>query len=357
MAYENMTYESILQRMITRVSVEYPDIDTREGSILFNALAPAALELSIAYTALHNVLCESFVTTASREYLLRACSQMGMDITNFNATYSVHKGEFNVEVPVGSRWNHDLYNYTVTEYIGKNESENHEYKLTCDTLGVEPNVVKGELMPITSVPNDLTLANLTECLIEGEDEASDDTIRQAYSDFVNSTVVDGNVKQYKKWCEEYDGIGNAKVIPCWNGVNTVKVSILSASNGVATDELIADFQEYLDPNSEGMGNGVAPIGSKVTVTTATEKTISVSATVKMADGYTDTKPIEDLIKTYLLAVAYNTNTVGYMMLGAVILATEGVESLNDLKLNGGTSDITLGDEEIPVLGEVNWVVK
>ena len=356
MAYENMTYENILKRMFIQVESEYPDVDTREGSILFNALAPAALELSIVYTALHNVLCESFVTSASREYLLRACSQMGMDITEFNATYSVHKGEFNVEVPIGSRWNHDLYNYTVTEAIENSESENFEYKLTCDTLGAEPNVITGDLTPITSVPTDLSVAKLTECLIEGEDEASDDKIRATYRDFVSNTVSDGNVKQYEKWCSEYDGIGNARITPRWDGVNTVKVSILSASNGVASNELVTKFQEYLDPNSEGMGNGVAPIGSKVTVTTAEEKTISVSATVKMADGYTDKSVIETAIKTYFSEVSYSKNTVGYMTVGAVILATEGVESLNDLKINGGTSDIILGNEEIPVLGETNWVV-
>ena len=39
MAYENMTYELILQRMMDRVSLQYPNLDTREGSILFNALA------------------------------------------------------------------------------------------------------------------------------------------------------------------------------------------------------------------------------------------------------------------------------------------------------------------------------
>ena len=71
MIYEDMTYEVILDRMIERVVDSYPEIDTREGSIIYNALAPAALELAIMYTELDNAIAESFVDTASREYILR----------------------------------------------------------------------------------------------------------------------------------------------------------------------------------------------------------------------------------------------------------------------------------------------
>ena len=89
MAYENMTYEVILQRMMDRVTTQYPNLDNREGSIIFNALSPAAIELAIMYTELDNVLNESFVNTASREYILIGCEQMGMDTSIFEASAGV----------------------------------------------------------------------------------------------------------------------------------------------------------------------------------------------------------------------------------------------------------------------------
>jgi uncharacterized phage protein gp47/JayE len=356
MAYEHMTYESILGRMMERVKADYPNIDTREGSILFNALAPAAVELAIMYTELDNIFAQSFVTTASRDYLLLGCQEMGMNVAQFYASQGVHKGVFNVEVPIFSRWNHDLYNYFVDEYIGVNEDGNHEYRLICETSGTEPNNTTGDLIPITDAPNDLTLAKITECLIEGENETSDDDIRQAYYDYVNSVAVDGNVKQYEDWCAEYNGIGNYKVLPLWDGQNTVKVSILSASNRSASEELVAEFQEYLDPGSKGMGNGVAPIGAIVTVTTATEIPISVSASVKMKSGYSDTTKIDQALSDYFASISYERETVAYMNVGAAILAVEGVDSIADFKINGGTADIALGEEEIPVLGKTDWVV-
>lgn len=350
-----MTYEVILQRMMDRVTAKYPNLDNREGSIIFNALAPAALELAVMYTELDNVLNESFVNTASRDYILIGCEQMGMDISQFNAKAGVHKGEFDVEVPIGSRWNCELFNYTVTEYIGMN-GDYYTYRMECESTGTSPNNQTGDLTPITDIPEGLTYAKVTECLIEGENESSDDEIRIAYYDFLNSAVSDGNVNQYIRWCDEYDGIGNAKIFPLWNGANTVKVSILSASNRAASDELVAEFQEYLDPNTEGMGNGVAPIGAFVTVTTATEIPISVSANVTMKSGYTDTSKITEAISEYFGDIAYEKTQVAYMTVGATILGVEGVESIDNLLVSGGTSNINLGVEEIPVIGTANWTV-
>jgi uncharacterized phage protein gp47/JayE len=356
MAYEHMTYEVILDRMMNRVTAEYPNLDTREGSIIYNALAPAAVELAIMYTELDNAIAESFVATASREYLLIRCEEMGIDVSTFDATAGVHKGVFNVEVSIGSRWNCELYNYVVSEYLEQDEDGNYTYKMECETLGTEPNNQTGNLTALTDIPVNLTVAKVTECLIEGENEVSDDKIRTVYYEHINGVVVDGNVKQYERWCSEYDGIGNCKIIPLWNGVNTVKVSILSASNKAASPELVAEFQEYLDPGCQGMGNGIAPIGAFVTVSTATEVPINITADVTLTSGYSDTSVITEKVTEYLSKISYAKNTVAYMNIGAAILSADGVESVSNLAINGSTSDIILGTEEIPVIGTTEWVV-
>ena len=353
--YENMTYEYILSRMIDRVMKKHPNLDRREGSIIFDACASAALECAIMYDEISNANSESFVPTASREYKYIGCKDVGMDISMFDAHAGVFKGEFNVEVEIGARVNCDLYNYTVTEFIGMN-GDYYTYSMQCETTGTAPNDLRGSLIFITDIPNGLSYAELTECLIEGENETSDEDINTAFEEHVNSSDDDGNVNQYKKWCDEYDGIGNHKIFPLWNGMNTVKVSILSASNRKATDELVAEFQEYIDPNISGMGDGAAPIGAFVTVTTATEKPINVSATVTLKNGYSDTSVITKAIEEYFKTISYEKTVVAYMNVGAEILNADGVESVKDLTLNGGTADITLGDEEIPTVGTTNWAV-
>ena len=47
--YENMTFENIMDRCLARVSAS---VDKREGSIVYDAIAPAAAELAILYIEL-----------------------------------------------------------------------------------------------------------------------------------------------------------------------------------------------------------------------------------------------------------------------------------------------------------------
>ena len=54
--YEEVTYEEILERMLERVP---DDMDKREGSLIYDALAPAAIELQIMYIELDVILKET----------------------------------------------------------------------------------------------------------------------------------------------------------------------------------------------------------------------------------------------------------------------------------------------------------
>ena len=69
--YEHITFDVILERMMDRVP---NNIDKREGSIIYDALAPAAVELAQMYIELDVILNETFADTASREYLIRRAS-------------------------------------------------------------------------------------------------------------------------------------------------------------------------------------------------------------------------------------------------------------------------------------------
>lgn len=353
MAYEDMEYEVILDRMLERVVEQYPNLDAREGSIIYNALAPAALELAIMYVELDNVLNESFVKTASREYVLLKCEEVGIDISIFDATKGAHKAEFNVEVSIGSRWNCDLYNYEVVEYLGSVNGL-HQYKVICETEGSEANKLIGDLTPIDELPTGLDYAMLLECLIEGEDESTDEHIKEVYFNQVKNDGTNGNIAQYEEWCESFPGIGGYKIIPLWSGDGTVKVSILNGTNGIASDTLINDFQNYLDPGATGMGDGVAPIGAAVTVTTATEKPLTITANVKLKTGYSDTSVITEAVTNYFSQIAYKQDTISYMQVGATILNCDAVEDVTMLRINNDTVDVKLKSEEIPILKTYAW---
>lgn len=353
-----MDYETIMTRMLERV----PDtFDKRVGSVIWDALAPAAKELELAYSELETVLKNTFAGTADREWLINRCSEIG--IAPMEATYAVRKGIFEpstLEIDIGERFNYEDINFVVTEKI-----EDGVYALRCETLGEVGNLGEGNLLPINYVKG-LERATLSgEPLIYGEEEEDTETLRQRYFDTLPTMTLDGNVAQYKKWCREYAGIGRHKIFSCWNGRNTVKVSILSSENTQASQELIDDFQAYLDPADEvvnddltaenypqnrGLGMGKAPIGAIVTVSTPPVKPIDIEATVIYKSGYTHSVDIEEKIKTYLLGLNYNKSVVSYVAISALFQNDDAIDLVIDLNVNGGKNNIDIADEEIVELG-------
>ena len=76
--YEQITYEGILDRMLARVRMAEPELDTREGSLIYTALAPAAVEMQLMYIELDTVLNETFADTQSLPYLTRRAAERGV---------------------------------------------------------------------------------------------------------------------------------------------------------------------------------------------------------------------------------------------------------------------------------------
>lgn len=343
--FEDQTYEVILQRMLNRVP---NDLDKREGSIIWDALSPAAAELAQAYIEIDSIISETFAGTASRTFLIRRAAEQGM--TPFPATRATLKGVFkdanNVafNVPIGSRFNLDDLNYIVVEAINTGE-----FKVECETVGEIGNQTLGFMTPIDYIDG-LGSAELTEVLIYGEDEESTEDLRSRYFIEISKRSQDGNVAQYLAWAAAYPGIGKSKVFPIWNGANTVKVSILNVNNGVATQALIDEFQEYLDPNSEGLGNGIAPIGAIVTVTTAMAIALNVYLEVELSSGFVEATGVQAAIEKYFSDISYSKNTVSYLGLAGKIMDVESVERLVSFTINSGTLDVPLSSEQIPTLG-------
>ena len=340
--FEHMTFENIMQRMLSNVP---PTQDKREGSIIYTAEAPIAVELVNAYIQIDFMRKMTSVLTATGVYLDEKVQEQG--IYRIQPTKAVVKGEFNIDVAIGARFNGDSLNYVVTEKVSDGV-----FLLECETEGTAGNDYLGELSAIEYIQG-LERAEIVSIEIPAIDTEKDEALRKRYFDSISGDARDGNVAQYKKWISEYVDVGRGKVFPCWNGKNTVKVSILDAENSVASETLVNEFQEYIDPNSEGLGNGVAPIGAVVTVTTATERVINIRVDVYLKDGYEQAEGIKEAVEEMLNAVAYNSTAVNFYAIAYIISSCACVDKISNLKVNSAMEDIALGDEEIPVLGSLD----
>lgn len=355
------TFETVMSDMLSYVKDKYPEIDTREGSMIYTALAPAAVELVTAYYEMAMINEQTFLDTASKDYLVMHGNQLGVPIEE--ATFAHFKGEFNVEVD-DSRFNLGEFNYAVIEKLSdpSEENEYYVYELVCETAGSEPNSHLGTLTPISFVSG-LTHSELTEVITYGEDEEETEVYRYRLQTHVQEPPVNGNVAQYNEWLDTYDGVGKYKVLPCWNGVNTVKLVILDTENRKANDELVSQVQEYFDPlASQGMGDGVAPIGAVVTVDTVTEMPVLISCDLVLKEGYTEPTGVKEAVTAYLNSLVLNSTTIEYMPIWAEIYDAESVAKINRLAVYFGDTAMdssvspfitsaTIADNTIPVLSE------
>ena len=342
--FNEITYEVILSDMLNRVT---NDIDKREGSVIYDALAPCAYQLAQVYFLLSNYYDLFFIDTSVGEYLDRKAADYG--ITRKAATYAIRRIETSGTVDIGTRWGLNDTTYEITELLSTNE-----YCARCEQSGEMGNAYNGILENIDNV-NGVT-ATLTEIITSGSDEETDGNLRARMKQYLIDPEQDGNVSQYLQWATEYESVGTAKVFPLWNGGNTVKIAITNGNFLPAETTLVQKFQAYIDPGITGLGNGVAPIGSKVTITGGIKKDINIAANVILAEGYTDPEGAANAISDYLASITYVKNSVSYMRLGSALLDCASIADLSNLTVNGASIDIALTGEEIPVLNGLSLVV-
>jgi len=346
--FEDQTYGTILARMLARVP---DDIDKREGSIIYDAIAPSAREAELLYQALDDVLSMSSVLTASGDYLDLLTAEHGT--YRQDATKAQREGVFYgtdtlIDVPIGSRYGIGLLSYFVVSKL-----KTGHFVLECEQAGSAGNELFGALLPLAFV-QDLVRAELTTVLIPGEDMESDDALRGRYLDARQNPGTSGNKADYRRWALDMPGVGAVQVFPLWAGAGTVKVVLVDADMLPASAALVAEVQAYIDP-VPGQGEGQAPIGATVTVAAAQAKTINVAATVVLASGYT-LQGVNDAFKgrleTWRKGVAFQMTYISAAAIGALLLGTDGVLDHTGLQLNGGTANVALAADEVPVIGTV-----
>ena len=365
------TYQNLLQSMLAQIPAGY---DLRDTAPIPTALGPAAWVLEGLYLNLNLVQQQAFVQTASGE-ALDLLSVLG-GITRNQASPAVLLGVFNAQVPIGSRFstingsNSINFSATATATVSDPQEGSYYYQMTSETPGSIGNDYTGPILPI-SVINGLTSAQLTEILVPGDDTETDDAFRARLIIALTDRPFGGNIASYREDILAIDGVGAVQIYPTWNGGGTVACSILGADFLPASDELVQNVQNAIDPPTSGLGLGLAPIGAQVTITAPTEVTVNVTATLTLSSGYSIGQvqaPIEAAIEAYMLTVrqgwatntsstgvAYSANVYLSRVLAAIVGVT-GVENATDVQLNGGTADLILTEtgasQQVPITGTV-----
>lgn len=364
------TYQNILTQMLDQVPATF---DKRDTSPIPTALGPAAYALEGYYISLNQVQLAAYVQTATGQALDYLAVIAGL--TRYPASAAVRLGIFDMAVPIGSRYSTingaDSINFQATAATTGETEGDYYYQLTAETPGSIGNEYTGPILPITAIPG-LNSAQITDILVPGDDEESDEDFRARIIEALNDRPFGGNIASYRTYIMAIDGVGAVQVYPTWNGGGTVKCSVLGADFLPASPTLIENVQNAVDPPpNQGLGLGTAPIGAQVTIVAPDTLTVNVSATLQLASGYAIGQvqtPIQQAIENYMLSVRQewatpvNTTSVEYQAnvyvarIVAAIVSVPGVINATNVQLNGGTADLLLAEtgatQQVPITGTV-----
>lgn len=403
--FEDMTYEALVKRALARVP---PTMDKREGSMVFNGVAPSMAELAQLYIDADFIFKATYLLTAPREYLIKRASDRNM--APYPASAAVYRAEFNREVPEGTRFSCEDANFIVTGRMELSDDTETglSHRVTCETAGVASNHYTGQLIPVEYMEG-LTHAELVELLIPGDDEEETEKFRQRVLDSFQSQAFGGNQADYREKVLAIPGVSAVKVHPVWNadirpaslipgeevaawykasvealeapvaawltGVYTaasrklltvggaVKLVIMASDGAAPTETLLEEVQTRIDPTQNaGEGMGLAPIGHVVPVDGVAPELVDIELHLTYAPGWSweaARSYVEGVIDNYFMELAQIWASSDFLVVrisqmesrilsGCAAMITD----ISGTKINGVENNLALDPDSIPVRGEV-----
>ena len=366
--FEEKSYDNLLKEVLDNAP---SDIDTRPGSIFYDAISGIIIKVAEFYTDLELIFTLSRPDTAQGEYLDALAAQFG--VKRQSATKAQYFAKITGETPdEGERF---FYNglYFVfrisadgTKCFEAEESGTEYNKIFMDT----------PITPVDTIPG-LEASSFGSIMSYAIAEESDESLRMRLYDKVSGAGENGNKQHYRLWCESIDGVAKAKIFPLWMGGNTVK-AVLIGADGLPCQPVTVDaVQKYIDPNDQGktitkddytynfgdgLGEGVANIGAHFTAVGAFEHLINIAADVKLVVGITladaqnsINKVLTGYFKDITLASEDDENMIVYYnrILSLITTSVPEIIDFTNLTVNSKTENIMVSPEYVPKIGTVN----
>ena len=340
--FSNQTYEAIKQRIFDNINI---DIDKREGSFLSNMVSPLSEELAKAYINMSDILSLGFIEDTFDTYLDKRVSEFGV----YRKQGSKAIGEIKVEGKEGAIITNgtlikanDLY-FTVLNDI-ELPTDNILY-VEANEVGYKYNLLANTEFELVEKNDKVTsLINETD-FKNGIDIESDEDLRKRFIKVVNNPSTSGNKAHYEEWALEVNGVSRAIVYPLWNGNGTVKVMVVGNDNKPVLEDVRKNVEDHITENM--------PIGCQLTVTTPTNLDTTIVATIELKEGYEIEEvkqEFEAKINEYLKSV---TNEFTYSKVYGLLANIIGIEDIGILTINGGNSNITISEDKIINISEIN----
>lgn len=343
MAYEHMTPDKVRQDILDNTGIEVSKV---EGSFASDMAAPVALEISKAYGEIDRSLTIMFVVGLEGELLDQRAGEYGIErkpgtkaagsVTIIGVSGTLVPRNTIVMTDDGLRY---LTNEDVTLVDGR-----ATVGVTAHDVGVQYNIPAGAITRFWRNISNIESVTNEEAIIGGSDTETDDALKERLLVRMRTPATSGNVYHYINWATEVNGVGAAKVTPLWDGPGTVRVLIVGHDNKPVSDEIVEACYNHIEEER--------PIGADVTVVSATAQDITITANVQLSTGalLADVQSrFTTIVEAYLASIAFVEYLISYNQIAYLLMSIREVLDYSDLQINGGTSNITIAEESVPVL--------
>lgn len=265
---QDQTEETIRQRMLDSLP---SDLDKSEGSFIWDAVVPTAIELAQAAIWAQEVLRRGFAGTTFGAYLDLRCEEHGLTRrAPVKAKGQVQfTGTPGTVVPAGIRVATPADRVTGTssvEFLTKASITLDETGVAIADVeavqaGISGNIPTGSISLVVTPVNGVVGVTNPAAFTGGIDTESDESLLARYLQRVRSPSSSGNKADYINWSSEVQGVGGVSVVPVKYGPGTVSVALLGLDKVPASQELVDAVQDYIAPphrfaiEAEGMDIG------------------------------------------------------------------------------------------------------
>lgn len=337
--------DDIIERINQRLIIEANKL---EGGFSQDIIGSVAYEFAnIEEVVIPNIIKNSFASTAQDEALDNVFSDYGVErkqATNALVDLRI-TGVQGTFINESVQALYDNISFTILESGRIGASGVITLRAKCDVAGsiglVDANTITkfaGNYAGLISVTN-------PNSSFDGFDREDDEQFRARGLEIIREVAANCNEEQYKLWALSIAGVTRANVLSAEEvGAGNVGVYI-GTNEGTASQELIDKVKTYIE--------GQQFINANVIVGSLTAVNININAILTLAIGTQigDVKAqFLDLLSNYLKEV---DTVVSYFKVTDLLLQCSGVEDVNTLTLNGGTSSVEIGKTQVAKVNEVN----
>lgn len=353
----NKYYESqqtILERMLKRVT----GLNVLEGSTSYIQQSPIAIELENIKLQMDEVVNRNNIVSAYEngytDEVIRFAEADGVDRKQAHTATGIQTfyGTQNSVIPVGTKFGNKangLMYETVLE--GKIDSTG-----SCDILsvscdkGLRYNVKAGELTYLPIAIAGITATTNKAEFVDGADQESIEDLFYRHQLKVRTPATSGNKYHYENWALEVSGVGYAKCIPAEEigrgGV--VNVYIANSDKKGASTDLITKVYDYIEVNRP-------VLAGTLNVESVKEILINITADVEIDTTTTLTRvqtAFTELMGEYFNDLVYTSRRISISKISAILMDIDGVIDCANVLVNGSATNVSIKDEEIAVLNNV-----